>query len=139
MIDVVFQKLVNLTGLSPFVLSYYFWGFTIAGNGAIAIVYHQWLFLIVSLLLISNQIQVSNLAKLKRLQANPIRHAMFGSLSRTIIFTMFVVNWPFIWFFGLRLTILIDIFWLSAIYSSCCSMPPPKEVKNHINKMIFQT
>jgi hypothetical protein len=138
-IDNLFQRVVNLIGISPFIISYYLWGITIAGECALGVVFHNFILIFVGLILIINQIQVSQLEKIKRLQANPIRYAQFGYVSRAFILFIFMTcDLPFFYLPIYKENLFVDILWLSAIYTSCCSMPPPKEIKQTIDKMVYQ-
>jgi hypothetical protein len=138
-IDNIFQKIINYIQKSPFVIAYYLWGLTIACLWAKSIFYKQYFEIFVGLVLILNQNELTQHIKTKRMLANPIRHSPGSYIFRTFLLFIFGGMIPLIIFSvdGYKIDAIINILWLSAIYTSCCSLPPPKEVKQPFDKMVL--
>lgn len=143
MIDGVFQKLVNKVGINPFTISYYLWGLTMAITAAIVVVYHDYMQVIFVLACFGNQWLCVKLKNLD-LSPNPLRYDTASLFCRIIILLFGTI--------GLLLFLIpptcipmavVNIPWVMAVYVCCCSNPPPKKIKQKIDKTIdngvFQT
>lgn len=132
-----FQWFVDKFEIKPNIAAYYSWGITLCLCIVLIVVYHEWTWCLFALSCLISQI---NVYKTPVIDNNIFRYDTSHFVGRCFVLIFTVSTLPINWVTGPKVILVMNIFWLIAVFVICCNKPPKKEkrVKEKKSDWVFQ-